>query len=97
MQEENVILEIPEANENSQEWQPPVLRKEDVPEKKQSCADVFFIQYSICMIVLILLFLVRLWDKQSFQNAVSLFHEYSHADSESWLLTFIEQVKLLWK
>ena len=96
MQEENIILEIPELNENSPEWQPPVLRKEEMPEKKQSCADVFFIQYSVCMIVLTLLFLVRLWDEQSFQNAVSLFHAQTHADSESWLLALIEQVKQLW-
>jgi len=96
MQEENVVLEIPELNEDSPEWMPPVLKKEKVPEKKQSCADIFFMQYVICIIILTILFSVRLWDGQSFQEAVHQFSEYTHADSESWLISLIEQVKQLW-
>ncbi|MBR1528210.1 MAG: hypothetical protein IJ642_02770 [Oscillospiraceae bacterium] len=96
MQEENVVLEIPELNEDSPEWVPPVLKKEEVPEKKQSCADVFFMQYVVCMIVLTVLFSVRLWDEQSFQEAVSQFSVQIHADSESWLIALIGQVEQLW-
>ena len=49
-EDDEVILEIPEQNpedEKTSEWIPPVLKKAEPPEKKQSCADVFFIQYII--------------------------------------------------
>ena len=98
MQEE-VILEIPQQDENqdSAEWQPPVLRKEPIPEKKlQSCADVFFVQYLICIILLTIIFSVKLWDEQSFQNVVNQFSEQIHKPSELWVLSLIEWVKQLW-
>ncbi len=99
MQEEHVVLEIPEQNPDSaeeQEWQPPVLKKAEIPEKKQSCTDVFFIQYVVCIILLTILFSVRLWDGQSFQNAVDLFADRTHADSLPWVLDALEWVKQLW-
>ncbi len=96
MQEE-VILEIPEQNpEEPAEWIPPVLKKAESAEKKQSCADVFFIQYLVCIIVLTILFSVRLWDGQSFQNAVTLFNDRIHAESAPWMLELLEWVKQLW-
>ena len=100
MQEDDeVILEIPEQNpedEKTSEWIPPVLKKAEPPEKKQSCADVFFIQYIICIVILTVLFSVRLWDEQSFQNAVNLFEMHTHAESLPWVLEIIERVKQLW-
>lgn len=95
MQEE-VILEIPEQDEEFPEWQPPILKKAEIPEKKQSCADIFFMQYVICIVLLTILFSVRLWDGQSFQNAVDQFEAYTHMPSEPWVLTAIEWVKQLW-
>ncbi|MBE6875933.1 MAG: hypothetical protein E7496_04295 [Ruminococcus sp.] len=96
-EDDEIILEIPEQNpgeEEASEWIPP--EKTEVPEKKQSCADVFFIQYIICIVVLTILFAVRLWDVQSFQNAVNQFESATHADSLPWILDIIEQVKQLW-
>ena len=99
--QEDVILEIPEQenseNDELQEWTPPVLRKVKIPvRKQQSCADVFFIQYVVCIVILTILFSVRLWDEQSFQNAVQEFVQGIHADSEPWVLSFIVWVKSLW-
>ena len=97
--DEEIILEIPEQNqeeEDASEWIPPVLKKAEIPHKKQSCADVFFIQYIICIVILTVLFSVRLWDVQSFQNAVKQFEMHTHADSLPWVLDIIERVKQLW-
>ena len=99
MMQEEVVLEIPEQNpteEKPEEWIPPVLRKSEIPEKKQSCADVFFMQYLVCIIVLTILFSVRLWDGQSFQNAVAIFNTQIHAESAQWILDFLEWVKQFW-
>ncbi|MBR7083759.1 MAG: hypothetical protein IKI37_01030 [Oscillospiraceae bacterium] len=97
--QEDVILEIPEQedseNDELPEWTPPVLRKTEIPER-QSCADIFFIQYVVCIVILTILFSVRLWDEQSLQNAVHEFVQGIHADSEPWVLSFIAWVKSLW-
>ena len=94
--QEDVILEIPEENA-SEEWTPPILKKSEIPVKKhQSCADVFFIQYVVCIVILTVLFSVRLWDEQSFQNAVNQFVQAIHAESAPWVLSLIAWVKELW-
>ena len=98
-EDDEVILEIPEQNpedEKTSEWIPPVLKKAEPPEKKQSCADVFFIQYIICIVILTILFSVRLWDVQSFQNVVNQFESEMHKESLPWVLDIIERVKQLW-
>ncbi|MBR1554090.1 MAG: hypothetical protein IJ644_01715 [Oscillospiraceae bacterium] len=98
-EDDEVILEIPEQNpeeEEASEWIPPVLKKAENSHKKQSIADVFFIQYIICIVILTVLFSVRLWDEQSFQNAVNQFESATHAESLPWVLDIIEQVKQLW-
>ena len=101
MQENDVVLEIPEQIENADgelEWQPPVLRHAEPSEKKhsQSCADVFFMQYIICIFLLTILFAVRLYDESAFQNAVHLFENYSHAPSEPWMEQLINSIQNLW-
>lgn len=97
--QEDVILEIPEQDTSEdgelQEWTPPVLKKVQI-SKHQSCADVFFIQYVVCIVILTILFSVRLWDEQSFQNAVNQFVQAIHADSAPWVLSLIAWVKTLW-
>jgi len=97
MQEE-IILEIPEPSEDSPGWQPPELIKAEIPEKEntQSCADVFFVQYVICILLLTALFSVRLYDENVFRNTVKLFQAQTHADSEPWVLSLIALVKNLW-
>lgn len=97
MQENDVILEIPgQTQDESGEtaWQPPVLRHAEPSEKirSRSCADVFFMQYVICIFLLTILFAVRLYDESIFQNTVHLFETYSHAPTESWLAGFLELI-----
>ena len=92
--QEDVILEIPEQNDY-EEWTPPVLKKVEI-SKHQSSADVFFIQYVVCIVILTVLFSVRLWDEQSFQNAVNQFVQAIHAESAPWVLSLIAWVKELW-
>ena len=96
--QEDTILEIPERTEEEPGWQPPVLTKAEIPENphSQSCADVFFVQYIICILLLTALFAVRLYDANVFRDTVNLFDERSHADSEPWILHLIELVKSLW-
>lgn len=101
MQEDEIILEIPEqieTEEGESEWQPPVLKKAELTEKKQlqSCADVFFIQYITCVLILTALFAIRIYDESIFQNAINLFENYSHAPSEIWIEELINWVKNLW-
>lgn len=101
MQEDDVILEIPEQLEDEDgelEWQPPVLKKAELTEKKhlQSCADIFFMQYVVCILILTALFAVRIYDESIFQNTVNLFESYSHAPSEPWVEQLISLVKSLW-
>ena len=101
MQEDEVILEIPEVPESQEdgaEWQPPVLKKAELSEKKQlqSCADIFFMQYIICILILTALFAIRIYDESIFQNTVNLFENYSHAPSEIWVEELINWLKNLW-
>lgn len=96
---EEMILEIPEQTDEMAEWEPPVLKNAEIPENKkrsQSCADIFFIQYIICILLLTALFSVRLLDEQIFQHTIYLFQEYTHAESEPWILSLIEQGKQIW-
>ena len=100
MQDNHVILEIPGQIENEDgetEWQPPVLRHAEPSEKIRSrrCADVFFMQYIICIFLLTILFAVRFYDESVFQNTVHLFETYSHAPSEPWLVEFLESIKIV--
>ncbi len=92
--QENVILDIPESSENG--WQPPVLKKEEIPEDPQSCADIFFMQYIICILLLTALFSIRIYDEKIFQNTIAIFQQRTHADSESWILHLIALVQSLW-
>lgn len=95
---EDVIVEIPVQTEET-EWQPPVLRTEERkerPESPRSAADVFFMQYVICILVLTLLFVVRLYDEALFRDVTETFREQTHAPSEPWAEELMLLVKGLW-
>lgn len=95
---EDVIVEIP-AEEA--EWQPPVLKtelREEHPPKEsgQSAADVFFMQYVICILLLTLLLVVRLYDEALFKSVTDTFQARTHAPSEPWAEELILMVRGLW-
>lgn len=97
MQEDQVILEIPgqiEHENGETEWQPPVLRHAEESEKirSRSCADVFFMQYVVCIFLLTILFAIRFYDEDIFQNTVHLFETHSHAPTIPWLAGFLEWI-----
>lgn len=97
---EDVIVEIPQPTEETP-WEPPVLKTEvheEQPEKKdmQSAADVFFMQYVICILVLTLLLVIRLYDETLFRDVTETFQTRTHAPSEPWAEAFLSMVRGLW-
>lgn len=95
---EDVIVEIP-AEEA--EWQPPVLKtevREEQPEtgSGQSVADVFFMQYVICILLMTLLLVVRLYDEALFRSVTDTFQARTHAPSAPWAEELLLMVKNLW-
>lgn len=97
---EDVIVEIPQPSEETP-WEPPVLKTEvheGKPEKKdvQSAADVFFMQYVICILVLTLLLVIRLYDEELFRDVTNTFSERMHAPSVPWAENLVQTVRGLW-
>lgn len=91
---EEVIVEIPEE----QRWEPPVLTEETpAPEEHSSPADVFFMQYAVCIIVLTTLLILRLCDNAAYTSVTDTFREQSSAPDLPWTQALIDLVGSLWK
>ncbi|MBQ8927322.1 MAG: hypothetical protein IJ055_03485 [Oscillospiraceae bacterium] len=89
--EEEVVVEM--AQEAA--WTPPVLKRERV-RVKQSCADVFFIQYAACVLMLTALLVIRLYDEAAFDNAVAAFRAQTQAPDETWADSLLALAASLW-
>ncbi len=100
---QDVSVEIPEYQEE-EGWQPPIITEfapedeedEQAPEKIQSVADVFFMQYIGCIIILTALLIVRILDEPTFRHTTELFLNYSRMPSETWAVQAVEAIRNLW-
>lgn len=94
---EDVIVEIPQAAKDT--WIPPVLTEKPQEEhgRVQSTADVFFMQYMICILLLTLLLVIRLYDEGVFTEVAENFRNSTAAPSEPWAESFLTMVRNLWK
>ena len=79
---DEVLIEIPEE----QCWQPPVLREgtTEKPESQSSPADVFFMQYAVCIIMVTVLLLLRLLDQSAYLTVAGTFREHCAAPAPAW-------------
>ena len=99
---QDVSVNIPEYQEE-EGWQPPVITEfvpeedEQAPEKIQSVADVFFMQYIGCIIILTVLLIVRILDEPTFRNTTEIFLNYSRMPSETWAVQAVEAIRNLWR
>ena len=91
---EEVIVEIPEE----QHWEPPVLMEsEPEPTERSSPADVFFMQYAVCIIVLTTLLILRLCDHDAYTSVTDTFREHSSAPDLPWTQSLMDLAGGLWK
>lgn len=90
---EQVIVDIPKE----ETWKPPVLREEDIPEDHTSAADVFFMQYAVCILVLTAVLFLRLLDQSACSSVVGTFREQSAAPDLPWTDALISLIAGLWK
>lgn len=91
---EHVTVEIPAHPEGG--WEPPVLRGEPVQEEPQSTADVFLAQYAVCILLLTVLLILRLYDDGTFAQVAETFRSRTTAPSEAWAEAAAAAVKGLW-
>lgn len=89
---DEVIVEIPEE----QHWEPPVLTKSEEPEEHSSAADVFFMQYAVCIFVLTALLILRLCDQSAYTAVTDTFREQSSAPDLPWTQQLMALVGSLW-
>ena len=92
--EEQVVVEIPPQEEEGT-WTPPVLRHTQ-GRPGQSCADIFFVQYAACVLMLTALFVIRLYDAAAFDGAVDSFRQQTQAPSETWMDSLMQLAASLW-
>lgn len=91
---EKVIVEIPEDRDC---WEPPVVKgAAPAEESPQSAADVVFAQYIVCILLLTVLLILRLYDEGLFGEVTGLFRSRTGAPSEPWAETFAAMVQGLW-
>ena len=91
---EQVIVDIPKEAET---WEPPVLRTETPePETQPSAADVFFMQYAVCILVLTALLILRLCDQNAYADVLGTFRAQSAAPDLPWTDALVTFVGSLW-
>ncbi len=95
---EETIIEIPEQKTEGT-WEPPILSHREAsqrPGKQQSCADVFFAQYVICILLLTAVFLIKLYEPKLYETILEQFTVQISAPDEEWAARFMEYLKSKW-
>ncbi|MCR4646891.1 MAG: hypothetical protein K5695_16045 [Oscillospiraceae bacterium] len=91
---DNAIIEIPDDRDT---WEPPVVHAvKPAEEPPQSPADVFFAQYIVCILLLTVLLILRLYDEGLFDDVTGLFRSRSGAPSEPWAEAAASALRSLW-
>jgi hypothetical protein len=89
---DEVIVSIPEETH----WEPPVLTRTETPEDHSSPADIFFLQYAVCIFVLTALLVLRLCDQCAYADVTATFREHSSAPDLPWTQQLAALVGSLW-
>ena len=94
---EETIIEIPDAA-GEDGWKPPVLTHviSDKKPEIQRLTDVFFIQYVICILLVIAVFVIRFCNRSLGNNALLQFETLSHAPTAAWIADLITSIQTLW-
>ena len=99
---DNVIVEIPEG----ETWEPPALTEaqpvaEEPPEPApsaapDSAADVFFMQYAVCILLLTAVLVLRVLDASTFGNTLETFRNNTACPDEPWVTGLFRYIGSLW-
>lgn len=90
---DQVIVDIPKEAEA---WEPPVLRTEEETPRTESAADVFFMQYAVCILVLTALLILRLCDQNAYSGVIDTFRSQSDAPDLPWTDALLSLIAGLW-
>ncbi|MBR4100545.1 MAG: hypothetical protein IKK51_01540 [Oscillospiraceae bacterium] len=94
---EETIIEIPNDTQEDG-WQPPVLTHviSDKKPEIQRLTDVFFIQYVVCILLVLAVFILRFCDKTLGNNVLMHFDTQSHVPTAACIAQFIEFLQSIW-
>ena len=93
---EQVIVDIPQVQDEPK-WTPPAVELQEEPgERVQSAADVFFMQYAVCILLLTALLLLRLCDREASEGVTAMFRAQSSAPDAPWVTQFMALIGGLW-
>ncbi len=94
---EETVIEIP-SSDSEEGWQPPVLTHKipEKPPKLQSCTDVFFMQYVICILLVTAVFVIRYYDSGLCETTMQNFLAWTHAPTERVLTELIAYLQNQW-
>ena len=93
---EQVIVDIPQVQDEPK-WTPPAVELQEEPgERVQSAADVFFMQYAVCILLLTALLLLRLCDREASEGVTAMFRVQSSAPDAPWVTQFMALIGGLW-
>lgn len=94
-----VMIEIPDAVSDGS-WEPPVIshRQCSKPQHtdRSSWADVFFAQYTVCILLLTAVLVLRLEASQTYAQIITAFAADITAPDEAWVHALIERARTLW-
>ncbi|MBR1459978.1 MAG: hypothetical protein IJ595_11450 [Oscillospiraceae bacterium] len=92
---EETIVQIPQ--ETQEGWQPPVIEKR-LAEKVHagSAADVFFMQYTVCILLLTAVLVLRLLDDAAYTEVADTFARRTAAPDTGWAAAALDYIRTLW-
>ncbi len=94
---EETIVEIAEASPE-EGWQPPTLTHQHAqkPHGSQTCADVFFIQYIVSVLLLTAVFVIRYYDASLCERMLTEVGQQTHAPTEACITALIDLLRSNW-
>ena len=91
---EEAMVEIP-GTEAENGWQPPVVKA--APEAPPCpAADVFFMQYAVCILLLTAVLVLRVLDAGAFGNTMETFRDHTACPDEPWVTGLFWYIGSLW-
>lgn len=95
---EEIRIEIPQETEENGTWQPPVLTKAEPSGRKsmQNCADVFFMQYVLCVLIVTAVLTIRFFNAPLYETLITQFCAHTQSPTESAVEQVIALVQAQW-